>query len=320
VRTPGAAEGFALHLGAFLQDLRHYSEASRRRALAALPRLFAFLEEHGVHEPRAVNEAHLAAFARFLEEAKARRRETPLTPMTRRNHIDTVRRFFAFLARRGVLLCNPAAELVLPRPDHLPRLVLAPSQAARLVTAPSAVTTLGKRERALLEVLYGCAIRRGECVRLDVADVDLLQGTLLVRDTKGKQDRLVPLPGRAAAAVDLYLTESRPELLKDPREQALFLSFTTGSRGSRLSASAINRVLAKHAKAMRLPHVHPHALRHACATHVLQGGADLKHVQELLGHRSISSTVIYTRVGIRDLLSVLDRAHPRERRRRHTRR
>jgi len=313
VRTPGAAEGFALQLAAFLQE--HYSEASRRRALATLPRLFAFLEERGVHEPRAVNEAHLAAFARSLEEARTRH-QTPLTPMTRRNHIDTVRRFFAFLARRSVLLCSPAAELVLPRPDHLPRLVLAPSQAARLVTAPSAVTTLGRRERALLEVLYGCGIRRGECVRLDVADIDLLQGTLLVRDTKGKQDRLVPLPGRAAAAVDLYLRESRPELLKDPREQALFLSYTTGSRGSRLSASAINRVLAKHAKAAKLPHVHPHALRHTCATHVLLGGADLKHVQELLGHRSISSTVIYTRVGVRDLLTVLERAHPRERRRR----
>ena len=313
--TRGAAEAFPARMEAFLEDLRvrRYSPASERRALSVLPRLFAFLAEGGVFHPCQTTEAHLVAFLRSLERAGSRR-GTPLRPMTRRSQVHTVRRFFAFLVRRGVLLHDPAAGLPLPRPEHLPRTVLTQRQAERLMEAPSSTSPLGQRERAILELLYGCGIRRGECERLEVSDLDLQQGTLLVKDSKGKRDRLVPLPGRAAAALDLYLRESRPELLEDPREPALFLSSAAGSRGRRLSAGALNRVLAKHARAAGLPHVHPHALRHTCATHLLQGGADLKHVQELLGHRSISSTVAYTRVGVRDLLEVLDRAHPRERR------
>jgi site-specific recombinase XerD len=322
VPTRADADTFAVLLGAFVEDLRvrRYSLASERCALSTLPRLFAFLLDRGIAHPRDVTEAHLVAFVRALEEATARHHDTPLSPMTRRSHIHTVRRFFSFLVRRGVLLHDPAAALPLPAPDYLPRTVLTVRQAAQLMTAPSPWTHLGQRERAILEVLYGSGIRRGECVRLDVSDVDLVQGTLLVKDSKGKRDRLVPLPGRAAAAIDAYLRDSRPVLLKDPCEKALFLSYTTGSRGRRLSVSALARVVEKHAKAVRLPHVHPHALRHTCATHVLQGGADLKHVQELLGHRSISSTVTYTRVGVRDLLAVFERAHPRERTRRRPRR
>ena len=317
MRIRADAESFAAQLGAFVEDLRvrRYSPASERCAYATLPRLFAFLADQGIASPRDVNEAHLTAFVRALEQAKAHRHNTPLAPMTRRSHIHTVRRFFSFLVRRGVLLHDPAAALPLPTPDYLPRRVLTVRQAARLMTTPSPWTHLGQRERAILEVLYGAGIRRGECARLDVSDADLVQGTLLVKDSKGKRDRLVPLPGRAAAAIDAYLRDSRPEILKDPSEKALFLSYTTGSRGRRLSVSALARIVAKHAVAAKLPHLHPHALRHTCATHVLQGGADLKHVQELLGHRSIASTVTYTRVGVRDLLDVFERAHPRERRR-----
>jgi integrase/recombinase XerD len=317
VRTRADADTFTAQLGAFIADLRvrRYSPGSERNALSTLPRFFAFLADRGVKSLRAVNEAHLAAFARSLERAKTRYRQTPLTPITRWNYLRIVRRFFIFLERSGVLLHNPAAELPIPKPHYLPRRVLTVRQAARLMTTPSPWTRLGQRERAILEVFYGSGIRRGECARLDVSDVDLVQATLLVKDSKGKRDRLVPLPGRAAAAIDVYLRESRPLLLRDPREKALFLSHTTGSRGHRLSAGALGRIVGKHAKAATLPHVHPHALRHTCATHVLQGGADLKHVQELLGHRSICSTVTYTRVGVRDLLDVFRRAHPRERRR-----
>jgi integrase/recombinase XerD len=317
VPTRADADTFAAQLGAFVEDLRvrRYSPASERFMRNSLPRLFAFLTDQGVSHSRDVTEAHLVAFARALEEARTRHHQAPLAPMTRWNYLRAARSFFTFLARRGLLLHNPAAELPLPKPHYLPRRVLTVRQAARLMTAPSPWTHLGQRERAILEVLYGSGIRRGECARLDVSDADLVQGTLLVKDSKGKRDRLVPLPGRAAAAIDVYLRDSRPELLKDPSEKALFLSYTTASRGRRLSASALCRIVAKHSSAAKLPHVHPHALRHTCATHVLQGGADLKHVQELLGHRSIASTVTYTRVGVRDLLEIFERAHPRERRR-----
>ena len=304
-------------LGAFIEDLRvkRYAPSSEKRAINALPRFFIHLRDEGVRDLRAVGEAHLASYARKLRAAIARYSGAPLRPMTRRGYLHVVRRFFAFLTRTGVLLRNPAADLVLQKPDHLPRTVLTPRQAERLIHSPSRWSWLGQREWAILELLYGTGIRRGECVRLDVSDVDLQQGTVLVRDAKGKRDRLIPIPARAAIALDVYLRESRPEIVKDPRERALFLSYTTGSRGRRLAAGSINVIVTKHTRAAKIPHhVHPHALRHSCATHLLQGGADLKHAQELLGHRRITSTATYTRVSVKDLLKVFERSHPRERR------
>jgi site-specific recombinase XerD len=313
-----AADGFAAHLEAFLAELRvrRFSTEYMTRLSNFLPRFFAFLADIGIHDPRDVQEAHLVAFARSLERATTRFHGTPLAPVTRSNYLRAVRRFFASLEEQGALLRDPAAELPVPRPCHLPRMVLTARQAARLMNTPSPWTTIGRRDQALLEVLYGCGLRRGECSRLDVSDADLQRGALLVSNGKGKRDRLTPLAGRAAKALDSYLEESRPEILKDPQEKALFLSCATATRGRRLSCSGLSRVVSRHAKAAGLPHVHPHALRHTCATHVLRGGADLKHVQELLGHKSIASTTIYTRVNLSDLLAVIDRCHPRERRRR----
>lgn len=176
---------------------------------------------------------------------------------------------------------------------------------------PSTFTARGKRDRAILELLYGTAIRVGECERLDLRDVDLTRGLLSVRCGKGRKDRVVPIVGRAAAAVDLYLRESRSLLLKDPREQALFIS----NRGTRLRVQRIQDLVRTNAKAAGLDiRVTPHTLRHGCATHLLQGGASVRHVQQLLGHASIQTTALYTKVEAGDLARVIGRAHPRERR------
>jgi integrase/recombinase XerD len=182
------------------------------------------------------------------------------------------------------------------------------------MAAPFPGSVLGKRDRAALETLYGTGIRRGECVRLDLTDLDLGQGVLLVRDGKGRKDRFVPVAGRAALALDLYLRE-RPALVSDPREGALFLS----RFGRRLGKVGLAALVARHALAARVS-AHPHALRHACATHLLKGGADVRHVQELLGHKSLQTTALYTRVGVEDLRQVLARCHPRERTPARTRR
>jgi integrase/recombinase XerD len=180
--------------------------------------------------------------------------------------------------------------------------------------APSPLSALGRRDRAILETLYGTGIRRGECCRLDLMDLDLSEATLLVRNGKGRKDRLVPVPGRAALALDLYLRETRPDLVRDSREMALFLS----REGRRLHPTSLNLLVCKHGRAARIP-VRPsvHGLRHACATHLLAGGADVRHVQQLLGHRSLETTAVYTKVDVKDLRTVLARAHPRERMLRH---
>jgi integrase/recombinase XerD len=313
VRTRGAARPtFPRLLDLYVEDLRarKLSLSAQENATLHLPRLFAHLKALRVTDPRAVSETHLMAFARSLAGHRTRQGR-PLSPWSQVTYLVTVRGFFAFLEKSGVILASPARALPLPRLSSLPRNVLSETQARRLMHAPSSWTVLGKRDRAILETLYGTGIRRGECRRLDLMDLDLSQATLLVRNGKGRKDRLVPVPGRAAVALDVYLRESRPELARDPRETALFLS----REGRRPHPSSIHFIVRKHARAARLP-VRPsvHALRHAYATHLLAGGADIRHVQRLLGHRSIETTAVYARVGVRDLREAVKKAHPREKR------
>jgi len=283
---------------------RRFSDSSLEKARFELPRLIHHLRENGVKDARAVTEEHLVGYARRLEE-RVTRRGTPLAAASRASTISTMRRFFAFLASRGYLLHDPAQAIPLPRSTRLPRGILSETQARQLVAAPSPDSLIGKRDRAILELLYGTGIRLGEAARADVSDLDLREGVLLVRSGKGRKDRVVPVEGRAALALDTYLGEARSELVKrvDP---ALFIS----RHGGRLSLVGLRAVVQRHGRAIGLA-VSPHALRHICATHLLRGGADVRHVQELLGHRCLATTALYTRVAIEDLRKVLARVHPR---------
>ena len=219
-----------------------------------------------------------------------------------------MRVFFGSLVKRGRLFADPVGDLRVRRQRSLPRGVLSEAEARRLVHAPLAWTTLGARDRAILETLYVTGIRAGECVGLELGDLDLAAGELLVRDGKGRKDRLVPLLGRAREAIALYLEASRQELLRDPRETTLFLSRS----GTRLGVPGLRQIVRSAARAARITHaVTTHALRHTCATELVRGGADIRHVQELLGHRSVQTTAIYTRVAVEDLRRVIACCHPR---------
>lgn len=309
MRIHGAAEDFASLLAAHVEDLRarRLSVSAESHAERVLGRLFSHLREEGLFDVRAVTEEHLVRFARALATKETKDR-APLSPSSQATYLGAVKRFFAFLVRRRVILVDPARGLPLPKCQRLPRRVLTEAQARRLMAAPFPGSPIGQRDRALLELLYGAGIRRSECVRADLMDLDLGHGVLIVRDGKGKKDRLVPVPGRAAAALDVYLCRARAELVRSAREAALFLS----RLGCRLSNNAVNLAVHRHGKTLGLK-VHPHALRHACATHLLKGGADIRQVQELLGHKSLKTTQIYTRVCVEDLREVLQRCHPRER-------
>jgi integrase/recombinase XerD len=308
VRTRAGGD-FEFLLTIFLEQLhrQRHSESSLAQAHGELPRLFHHFREQGLIDARAVTEPHLAAYARHLER-RLTRKGTPLAASSRSAALNALRRFFAFLTRRGFLLRDPAAAIPLPRASRLPRGILTESQARRLMAAPFPASVLGRRDRAILELLYGTGIRLGECARADVADLHLTAATLLVRTGKGRKDRVVPVVGRAAAALDTYLTESRPLLLKRLPDPALFLS----RYGRRLSGIGLRAMLKRHAERIGVS-VSPHAMRHTCATHLLRGGADIRHVQALLGHRSLTTTALYTRVVVSDLRQVLARAHPRER-------
>jgi integrase/recombinase XerD len=275
-------------------------------ASRVLPALFAALRREGIRDVRAVTESHLVAFAAELARTKTARGTLPAAA-TRNAYLLSIRRFFLFLERGGVILRNPAMTLPIQKLDALPRQVLGERQAEVLMGAPSLTSLVGLRDRAILETLYGTAIRLSECGRLDVADLELAQGTLLVRNGKGKKDRVVPVPARAALALGRYLAEVRPDLVRDPKEPALFLR----RFGGRLSTVMIALLVNAYGRNVGVK-LSPHGLRHACATHLLSRGADIRHVQQLLGHRDIQVTARYTGVAIKDLHEVFARAHPRE--------
>jgi site-specific recombinase XerD len=192
-------------------------------------------------------------------------------------------------------------------PQGVPDAALAPKQARRLPDAPKLEevdelvgafdpsTPLGLRNRALVELVYSAGLRSAEAVGLDLGDVDFEQELVHVREGKGAKDRIVPLGEEAAQLVSLYLHRARPELARGA-ENALFLS----ARGRRLDTSTLRRLVP-----------HPHRLRHAFATHLLEGGADLRTIQELLGHSSLSTTQMYSHVDAKRLRKVYDGAHPR---------
>ncbi len=297
---------------AFLEELRdhRYSKSTQEQTRNVLPKLFSHLREEGLSDIQEVAERHLVSFFARLREQTNRYGE-PLSLATQSAYLNRVRRFFSFLDRRSIILRDPARSLHAPRVKSLPKVLLTESEVQKLLEAPSPHSATGLRDRAMLEILYGTAIRRGECLRLNLTDVDLHGRTLLVRDGKGKKDRFVPIPEKTAEVVSLYLERARPSLVHDPGESAFFL----GRGGRRASASLLEIVVRRHAKAAGIrKRVHPHALRRACATHLLQRGADIRHLQELLGHASIETTVIYTEVEIGDLRKALRTSHPRERR------
>ena len=290
-------------LEVYLEELRvrRYSASSITLAKRVLPRFFLHLSEKGIKDIRAVEEKHVTVFARKLDKAG-------LAPSSQNAYRNTLRGFFSFLERKRRLLKNPAAHLRFHRIPKLPKNVLSVTDVERLMWQPDTETPLGKRNRALLELFYGTAIRLSECERLDLGDLDLKERLLLIRSGKGKKDRIVPVPAQAAAALDSYLTEARPRLLRAQNETALFLSFTS----KRLDVAMMGRLVKSYGKSIDR-RVTPHGLRHACATHLVQRGADIRHVQELLGHQDIRTTAVYTRVTVEDLREVMKRAHPRER-------
>lgn len=298
--------GFDAYLEAFRDELRahHFSASYDRLARSYLPAFFAYLRRRRIHDVRRVDEQSVIHFLRTEGDARS------WSLSTKSVVCRTLKRFFAFLERRGLILQNPMEQLRMPRVVSLPRDVITQASARRLLAVPSPWTVLGQRDRALLELLYGTGLRASECVRTDVGDLDPARHTLLVRNGKGKKDRTVPVVGRAAAALRRYLEESRPELVRDPREPALFLS----SFGKRLAKITLGHIIRAYGRAMGL-RVYPHALRHACATHLLQGGADVRQIQQLLGHKHIDTTMIYTRVAIKDLQEAVGRAHPRGKKR-----
>jgi tyrosine recombinase XerC len=221
--------------------------------------------------------------------------------------LAAVRSFHDHLTRTGAAQQNPAELLPMPKKQsRLPR-VLGPDEIARLLDRIPASGPLEVRDRAMLEVTYACGLRAEEIVNLDADAVDFDSETLRVTG-KGSKTRIVPMGEPAQRALDRYLRQARPALATGREEPALFLS----RRGRRLSPSDVRRRLDRWVREAAVAgHVSPHTLRHSFATHLLEGGADLRSIQELLGHSSVSTTQVYTRVEPGRLSREYARSHPR---------
>ena len=255
---------------------------------------------------RTVSTATTEDIERWLAELRAEGRSSA----TIARRAAATRSFFRHLVLLGVRPDNPAASVALPKKTRrLPR-TLSPSEAERLIDAAAGTTPRALRDRALVELLYGAGLRVGEAVGLGKTDVDLEQR--LVRPTgKGDKERVVPLGRPAAEALRLYLARGRPYLDRRHRPE-LFLN----AQGGGLTRAGVFLVLRRLAEKAGLEpeRVHPHLLRHSFATHLLEGGADLRSVQEMLGHADLATTELYTHVSDRRRRELYFRAHPHARR------
>ena len=241
-----------------------------------------------------------------LREYLAAQYDRGLQPVSVRRRIAAIRALFRFLTKEGLLAANPARLLRTPKvPQRLPRVMTA-ERAGGIIEGSLDVQPERphpKRDRAILELLYGCGVRVSELAGLDLQDLDLNERWLRVRG-KGRKERQVPVPAKSAESLLAWLRERAG----DPRETAVFLNH----HGRRLTDRGIRNIVKFYASWIAGDDsVHPHSFRHAFATHLLQDGADLRAIQELLGHARLSTTQKYTQVSLTDLMSVYDKAHPK---------
>lgn len=293
-------------------------KATRQLQNVHLCAFVLWLAERGAFDLRHVTPEDLRAYQRHLvtyRYSRSKAESEPkkkLAPRSRYDALATICRLFRWLVTSRLLLADPSATLELGRRQRFqPANVLTEAEVQRLLDAPDASSHLGLRDRALLELLYSSGLRRAEASALDVGDVDLGGGTVLVASGKGGRSRLVPLGERAAAVLRHYIESARPALLKRAGVTALFLS-AAGNRFCRESIWSRVRLAARCAGIAR--NVAPHALRHTLATHLLRAGANLRHVQAILGHARIDTTEAYTHLDIEDLARAHARSHPRSRR------
>lgn len=286
--------------------LESYSQATVNNYSDQLQRFGEWLRRKRFTDLRAITRACLLAYQGYVH-AESISRETQAL------RIRAVKRLYGYLVAQGHLLLDPTEGIQeISRRQSLPRPVLSEPEVKRLLAAPDISGPLGIRDRALLEVLYATGARVGELERVARQDLDLRQGTMQLRYTKGGRPRVVPLGRNASYCLTRYLEEVRPRLVEcRPFEPALFVV----RGGRRLRPYHIRNLLNHYGKVAHIRKaVTPHVMRHSCATHLLQAGADLRAIQELLGHSRLSSTVLYTRVVPMDVKASHQRYHPGNRR------
>lgn len=306
-------ESFEAQRRSFLEGLRvrSYSKSTLKSYGEALNSFFRFLSSSQVDgspvdDLREVSRETIAAYQLWLSSQ-------PYTMHTIHQRLQSVRRFFEHLEKTDAVLMNPCDALTLPKlHDRLPRTVLTKAEAKRVLDAPDTGTSRGIRDKAILELFYSTGIRLEEMTRLTVHDVDTKNGFIRVHRGKHAKDRVVPMGNKAAAYVREYMSKVRAVWSKANRdERALWLASVKPHQA--VSDQLIAIMVRDYGKAAGLEaRVTPHVWRHTCATHMVSSGANIAYVQRLLGHRSLKTTQIYSRVAASEVQATHRKTHPRQ--------
>ena len=302
-------DGFERRVAQYAEWLRvnHYSEATASSKRKYLKPLVRWSVDRGITRPVELTRPILERYQAWLFH---RRKESgePLSIASQRNHLTALKSFCAWMARQNYALYNAASEIPIPRLSRrLPKFVLSAPEVERVLSLCDLRTPLGIRDRAILETLYSSGLRRMELVALKLFDLDHDRGTLMVREGKGRKQRTVPIGERALRWIDKYCREVRPGLVVPPDEGHVFLT----QRGGPFEEGSLTehvRLYVRRAELGKPGAVH--LIRHSMATALLEGGADVRYVQAMLGHEKLETTAIYTHVSIRKLKEIHTLCHP----------
>lgn len=319
----------AMALATSVREYLSWAEVSRLSSTSVhrrgheLGRFVVWADERGLRHPREISLAVLEAYQRHLYLLR-KKDGKPLSLRSQETLIVAIKGWCKWLTRARHIPANPAAELEMPRTPHtLPRVLLSVEQVRQLMAMPDLEGLTGVRDRAILELLYGSGMRRSELAALQMGDVDLHNATVMVRQGKGRRDRRIPMGASAAHWIARYCQEVRPRIVRHMSSQGMAGGGGAGSvsgalawtlfltdYGEPIEKSRLSNMVVRYLRRMGVEHGACHALRHACATHMLEAGADLRYIQVLLGHADLSTTQIYTHVAIGKLVAVHAATHP----------
>jgi integrase/recombinase XerD len=289
--------------------VRNYAPRTISGDIFYLNRFFKYLAELNITDISAVTKDTVRDYQTHLYEA-INRKGQPNTVSYQNGNLKSVKAFFRFLASNNYLVSDPAKDVSYAKvPKKLPRSILDQREMKKLLHAPNNKTALGYRDRTVLEVLYSSGIRKEELINLQLADVDYHDGFVRINSGKGSKDRVVPIGKIACRYLENYVKAVRPMLIKNVHNNHVFLSL----KGNRLSKNIVWEIVKRCSKrAKTKKNVSPHTFRHTCATLMLRNKANIRHIQELLGHASLDTTQVYASVSIADLKEVHKKCHPRE--------
>ena len=303
------SQGMAAYVARYLEWLRihNYAEPTVLNRELYLGYFTVWAAERGLTQPKVITKPILERYQRSLYHLRKKNGE-PLTFRGQHARLVPIRAFFKWLARQNYLLYNPASELELPRLEQrLPKHVLTKTEVEQVMNKPDTSEPMGLRDRAILETFYSTGMRRSELMHLSLFDLDRERGTVMIRQGKGKKDRMIPIGERAVRWIDRYQNTVRPGLAVGRNNTTLFLTAT----GEPFTPNRLTQMVRDYVNAADIGKSGScHLFRHTMATLMLENGADIRYIQAMLGHAELSTTQIYTQVSIRKLKEIHTATHP----------